>query len=169
MYRQGDLVGNLPDRIPLRIPERRDVVGVSDLETAHAAAFDHAPHLFHGGLDGSVGDAGEARVAVGVRVAKVGEPFIVDPRQFDGGLSVIQAASGAQDSVEYLGLHAVAFLVLQAQLGVGEPSDASLAVLIQTGGGHAVGAVDFSGNVLAPGRPHAVQQPEVRAFLRYPP
>ena len=114
VHRQGGLVGDLPDRIPLGIPERHDVVRVGDLETAHAAALDHAPHLFHGGLDGSVRDAGETGVAVGVRVAEVGEPLVVDPHQLDGGLGVIQPPGGAEDPVEHLGLHAVALLVLQA-------------------------------------------------------
>src|SRR2546427_6087533 len=67
------------------IPERHDVVRVCDLETAHAAAFDHPPHLFHGGLDRGVGDAGKTRVAVRVRVAEAGEPLVGDLRQLDGG------------------------------------------------------------------------------------
>src|SRR5262245_36618676 len=103
MYRQGDLVGELQDRIRLGIQEWGDVVRVSDLETAHAAAFDHALHFFHGGLDGSVGDAGEARVAVRVRIAEIGEPLVVDADQLDRGLSVIQPPGSAEDPVEYLG------------------------------------------------------------------
>src|SRR5262249_42544972 len=124
MYRQGDLVGDLPDRIPLGIPKRRDVVGVGDLETAHTTALDHAPHLFHSSFNRRVGNASETRVAVGVRAAEASEPLVVDSDELNGGPSVIQPTGGAQDSVEYLGLHAVAFLVLQAQLRVGEPSDA---------------------------------------------
>src|SRR5207248_10253068 len=71
VHRQGGLVGDFPHRVPLGIPERHDVVRVGDLETAHAA-LDHAPHLFHGGLDEGVGDAGKAGVTVGVRVAEAG-------------------------------------------------------------------------------------------------
>ena len=168
VYRQGGLVGDLPDRIPLGIPERHHVIRVGDLETAHAAALDHAPHLFYSSLNRGVRDAGETRVAIGVGVAEVGEPFIVDPHQFDGGLGVIQPPGGAEDPVEHLRLHAVALLILQAQLRVGEPPDAALAVLVETGRSHAVGALDFARDVFAPRRPHAVHEPEVRALLRHP-
>jgi hypothetical protein len=103
-----------------------------------------------------------------VRVAKVGEPLVVDSHQFDSGLSVIQPASRAEDPIEYLGLNTVALLIFQAQLRVGEPSDAALAVFVETGRGHAIGTVDLAGDVLAPGRPHAVQESEIRAVLRHP-
>src|SRR5260370_16152521 len=67
-----------------------------------------------------------------------------------------------------LGLHAVAVLVLQPHLRLGQPPDALLAVVIEAGRGHAVGAMDDARHVFAPGRAHAVHQAELGAFGRYP-
>src|SRR5215475_2838941 len=151
VQRQGGLVGDLPDRIPLGIPERHDVVRVGDFETAHTTTLDHTLHLFHCSFNGGVGDARKSGVTIRVCVAEVGELRIVNAYQLDGGLSVVQPPGGAEDPVEHFSLDAVALLVLQPQLWISEPSDAALAVVVKTSGGHAVGAVDFARDVLASG------------------
>src|SRR2546428_798983 len=58
--------------------------------------------------------------------------------------------------------------VPQPLLGGGEAADAALAGVVETGRGHAIGAVDLAGDVLAAGRPHAVPQAEHRALVGDP-
>src|SRR5439155_22907394 len=111
---------------------------------------------------------GKAREAPGVRRAEVGEPLVVDPHDLDGGLGVVHAAGGAEDAVEHLGLHAVAVLVLDAQIGIAESPDALLAVRVEPGFGHAVGAVDAARDVFAARRAHAVDEAELSALFRDP-
>ena len=104
----------------------------------------------------------------GMRVGELGEEVVVDPDHLDGGLGVGHARARAEDAVEHLGLHAVAVLVLQAELRIAQPPDPALAVLVEPRRGHAVRAVDLPGHVLAAGRPHAVGEAELPALLRDP-
>ena len=73
----------------------------------------------------------------------------------------------AEDAVEHLGLHAVAVLVLDAQIGIGEAADALLAVVVEPGLGHAVGAMDACpGTYWRPRRAHAVHaRPRLAPFF----
>src|SRR5215470_7040268 len=71
-------------------------------------------------------------------------------------------------SMGWLGLHAVALLVLETELGIAQPVDALLAVFVEAGGGHAIGAVDLPRDVLSAGRAHAARQPEERPALAHP-
>src|SRR6185503_12121196 len=121
-----------------------------------------------GGFDRVVRDRGEAGETLGVLRAEPGQPLVVDANNVYGGLAVVQPAGRAEHAVEHLGLHAVAVLVLHAQVGVGQAADSALAVLVQPGRGHAVGAVDLAGYVLPSGRAHAVHQPEIGAALGHP-
>src|SRR6266849_4748045 len=89
-----------------------------------------------------VGDAGEAGETLGMVAAEIGEPVVVDAQHRAGGLVVVEAAGGAEDAVQDLGLDAVAILLLEPQIGVGEAADALLAVLVKPGRGHPVGAMD---------------------------
>src|SRR5262249_40354461 len=86
----------------------------------------------------------------------------------DRGLRVIQPSGRAQDSVQYFALHAIAVLVENSQLWLGEPADSALAIVVQPGGGHPVRAVDASWDVLAPCRAHAARPAEAGAFLGGP-
>ena len=81
------------------------------------AALGHALDLGDRRLDRVVRDRREPGEALRVRRAEVGEPLVVDAHDLDGRLGVVQAAGGAEDAVEHLGLHAVAVLVLHAQVG----------------------------------------------------
>src|SRR5881396_2298943 len=91
---------------------------------------------------------------IGMALAEPRQPLVVDADHLDGGLGVVDPRGGAQDPVEHLGLHAVAVLVLQAELRVAQTVDALLAVLVEPGGGHAVGTVDLARDILAAGRAH---------------
>src|SRR5438874_116161 len=115
-----------------------------------------------------VRNRGPPRDAPGLGLAEVGQPLVVDAHDFRGRLGIVEPAGGAQHAVEHFGLHAVAILVLHPQLGVGEPADALLAVVVEPGGGHAIGAMDLARYVLATGRAHAVDAPEVGTRLRRP-
>jgi hypothetical protein len=57
-------------------------------------------------VDVVVRDAGEAGKAVGVGIAETGEPLVVDTQHLAGRLVVVDAAGGAEDAVQYLGLDA---------------------------------------------------------------
>src|SRR3989441_979463 len=103
-----------------------------------------------------------------MRGPKIGQPLVVDPHGLDGGLRVAEPPGDAEDAVEDLGLNAVAILVAQAGIGMGEAPDAAFAVVVEPGGGHAVRAMDAPGHVLAARRAHAAGQAEVGALLRRP-
>ncbi len=168
VHGQAGGVGGRPERLPDGIVERGHVVGVGDLDAAHAAPLGHALDLAHRRLDGEARNAGEPRVALGMRAAELGEPLVVDAHQLRGGLRILQAIAGAEDAVEHFRLHAVALLVLEAQMRVGEPAHPAAPVVVEPGGRHAVGAVDLPRHVLAARRAHAVHQPELRALPRDP-
>ena len=58
-----------------------------------------------------------------------------------------------------------AIMILKSQLRIAQAPDAALAILVEPGGGHAVGAVDLAGNVLATGRAMPLARPKVPPFL----
>ena len=97
-----------------------------------------------------VGNRREAREALGMGGAEVGEPLVVDAHHLDGRLRIVHAAGGTEDAVEHFALHAVKVLIANAQLRLGEPANTLLAVLVEAGGGHAVGAMDATRHVLSP-------------------
>ena len=163
-----DFGGDLPQRIPPRVPERRDVGAVGDVETAQRARVGDAFDFCDGRVDVVAGDAGEAGVAVGMGAAEARQPFVVDTQHFGGGLVVVDAHGGAEDAIEYFAVDAVALLILEAQVGVGEAADALAAVVVEPGRGHPIGAMDLAGNVLAARRAHAVHQAEVGPALGDP-
>src|SRR5262249_62035402 len=121
-----------------------------------------------GRLDRMIRDGSQTAVALGMGRAEVGQPFVIDPHDLDGGLGITEPPRDAEDAVEDLGLDAVAILVTQAEIRIGEAADAALAVLVQPGGGHAVRAMDAPGHVLASRRAHAAGQAEADALLRRP-
>jgi hypothetical protein len=166
--REPAAVDDFPERVPRRVPQRLQVRRVRDVEPAHGAALGHALHLRDGGLDRMVRNRRETRIALGMARAELREPLVVDPHDLDGRLRIIHAAGGAEDSVEHLGLDAVPVLVLQSQIGIGQATDALLAVVVEPGLGHAVGAMNAAGDVLASGRAHAVHEPQIGALLRNP-
>src|SRR5213594_742382 len=152
--RQPAAVDHVPQRVPVGIPERLEVRRVGDVETAQGAALDDALHLGDGRLERVVRDGREPGVALRVSRAEVREPLVVDSQNLDRGLRIVHPSRGAEHSVEHLGLHTVAILVPQAQVGVGDPTDAALAVLVETRRRHSIGAVDASGNVFPARRAH---------------
>ena len=168
VHGQARGVGGSPQRLPDRIVERGHVVGIGHLDAARSAALGHPLDLGYRRLDGEAGDAGQPRVALGMCPAEVGEPLVVDAHHLRGRLGILKSIAGAENAVEHFRLHSVALLVLEAQVRVGEPAHAAAPVVVEPGGGHAVGAVDLSRHVLAAGRAHAVDQPELRALLRDP-
>src|SRR5207247_10124712 len=86
----------------------------------------------------------------------------------DGGLGIAGPPGDAEEAVGDLGLNAVAILVAQAEIRIGEAPDAALAVVVEPRGGHAVRAMDAPGHVLAARRAHASGQAEVGSLLRRP-
>jgi hypothetical protein len=100
--------------------------------------------------------------------AEAGQPLVVDAHHLDGGFRILEAIAGAEDAVQHLGLNAVARLILQPQIGVGQTANPPAAVVVETGRRHAIGAVDLPRHVLAAGRAHPVHQPELAALLRHP-
>src|SRR5580704_18119794 len=96
------------------------------------------------------------RRPIGMGIAEIGEPLVVDARHLAGGFVVVDPAGGAENAVQYLGLDAVAVLVFDPQFGVRHATDALLAVLVDPLRGHAVGAMDLARLVEAAGRAHAV-------------
>jgi hypothetical protein len=101
-------------------------------------------------------------------IAELDEPVIVDAQHLVSGLVVVEAAGGAEDAVQHLGLDAVTVLVLEPQIGIGEAADAPLAVVIEPFRRHPIGTVDLARLVEPAGRAHAVHQPEGRALLGDP-
>ena len=157
----------LPQRFPERIPQRRHVGPVGDVEAAHAA-LGVAHHLGHRLFHVVVGDVGQPDQPIGRAAAEIVQPVIVDAQHLEGGLGIVQPAARAQHAVQHLGLHAVAVLVLQAHRHVGQAANALLAVVVEAGRGHAVGAVDDARHVFAAGRAHAVHQAELGALGAHP-
>ncbi len=157
----------LPQRLPERIPQRRHVRPVGDIEAAHAA-LGVAHHLGHRLFHVVVGNVGQPDQPIGRGAAEIVQPVVVDAQHLEGGLGIVEPAARAQHAVQHLGLHAVAVLVLQAHRHLGQPADALLAVVVETGRGHAVGTVDDARHVFAAGRPHAVHQAELGALGAHP-
>ena len=164
VQRQARRIDDLPERVPVRIPQRLDVGRVRDVEPGQPPALGHALDLGDGGLERMVRDRREAREALGMRRAEPGEPLVVDAGDLDRGLAVGEPSRHAEDPVEHLGLHAVAVLVQDPQLGLGEAADSFLAVVVEPGGGHPVRAIDASGHVLAPADPMPQARPRLAPF-----
>ena len=167
VQRNAGLVAELPQRLPMLVPQRRHVGPVGDVEAAHAA-LGAAHRLGDRLLHVVVREVGQADQPLGRRLAEIVEPVVVDAQHLQRGLGIVQPAARAQHAVDHLGLHAVAVLVLEAELGFGEAADALLAVVVEAGRGHAVGAVDDARHVFAAGRAHAVDQAELGAVLAGP-
>ena len=161
-------VDRLPQGVPVTVVEGLHVEGVRDLETADGAPLRDPLDLGHRRLDVVVGDAGDAGEAVGMGLAEVGEPFVVDPHDLDRGFRIVQPVRGPEDPVEHLAPDPVEVLVPHPELGLGEPADPLGSVLVEALGGHPVGAVDHARHVLAPRRPHGVREPEVGPAPRHP-
>jgi hypothetical protein len=161
-------VDDLPQRVPVRVPQRLEVGRVGDVQPAQRPALGHALHLGDGRVDRMVGDRGEAPEALRMRRAEIRQPLVVDAHDLHRRLGVIEPAAGAEHAVQHFGLHAITVLILDAQVGIGEPADAPPAVLVEPRGGHAIGAMDLAGDVLAAGRAHPVHVTEVGALLRGP-
>jgi hypothetical protein len=168
VQRQPGGVDDFPQRIPVRVPQRLQIRRVGDVEAAECAAPGDALDLGDGRFDRMVRDRSEAGEALGVRRAESGEPLVVDAQDLDGGLTIVQAAGGAQHTVEDLGLDAVTVLVLYSEVGIGQAADTAAAVFVQAGRGHAIGAMDLAGDVFPSRRTHAVNQTEIGAALGHP-
>ena len=113
-------------------------IRLDHLQAADAAAPGDPVDFGDGGGNVMVGDGCQPGETVGMGIAEIGQPFVVDAGQFDGGFGVVQPLAGAQDAEQHLRLDSVPVLVLDPQVGIGQPADALLAVLIQSLGGHAV-------------------------------
>ena len=157
-----------PQGVPVTVVERLHVDGVRDLEAAYRAPLRDPLDLGHRRVDVVVGDAGDPGEAVGMGLAEVGEPFVVDAHDLDGRLAVVQPVRGPEDPVEHLAPHPVEVLVPHPKLGLGETADPLGAVFVEALGGHPVGAVDHPRHVFAPRRSHAVHEPEVGPAPRHP-
>jgi hypothetical protein len=168
VQRQPGRVDDFPQRLPVRVPQRLQVRRVGDVETAQRPALCDALDFGNGGLDRMIRDRAEAGEALGIRRAEFGEPRVVDAHDFDRGLGIVEPAGGAEDAIEHLGLHAVAILILHAEIGIGQTADAALAVLVEPRRRHAIGALDLAGHIQPPSRTHAVHVTEVGALLRRP-
>ena len=159
--------GELPQRLPERIPERRHVGAVGDVEALHAplgAAHRLGDRLLHV----VVRNVGQADQPGGRGLAEVVEPVVVDAQHHDRGFRVVQPAARPQHAVQNLGLYAVAVLVLEAMIDLGQAADALLAVVVQSGRGHAVGSMDDARHVFASRRAHAIHESELRALEARP-
>ena len=163
VQRNAGLVAELPQRLPMLVPQWRHVGPVGDVEAAHAA-LGVAHRLGHRFFHVVVRDVGQPDQPVGRLLAEIMEPVVVDAQHLQRRLGIVQPAARAQHAVQDLGLHAVAVLVLQAHLGLGQAADALLAVVVEARGGHAVGAMDDARHVFAAGRAHAVHQTELGAL-----
>src|SRR5438067_2738607 len=103
--RQVHVVHGLPERLPDRMPHRLHVPRARELHPAQAE-LRHAVDLLHGRVDVAVGQAGQADVAVGIVIAEVLQPVVVDPEHLVRGLGIVEPRGGAEDAVDDLGLHA---------------------------------------------------------------
>ena len=168
MHRQPARGDRVPYRVPPGVPQRRHVVAAGDFEPADIAALGDALDLADRRVDGRGLGCWRARQSAPGAAAEIGEPVIVDAQHRAGRLIVVEPVGGAENPVKDFGLDAVAILILEPQVGVGQPADCSFSIGIKPGRGHAVGAVDLARLVLAPGRTHAVRQPERRAVLGNP-
>src|SRR5262249_14877056 len=83
-------------------------------------------------------------------------------------LRVVEPTGHSEDAVQHLALNAVTTLVEETQLGIGEPANPALAIVVEPGGCHPVRAVDASGDVLAARRAHATGAAEGSTLLRDP-
>ena len=129
VQRQAAGVDDLPQRVPVRVPERRELRRVGDVETAQHAALGDALDLGDGGLDRMVRDRGEAGEALGVRRAEVGEPLVVDAHDLDGrprGRSCVPWRRGSRTAPRPARRRRS--WSLDPELGVGEPANAALAI-----------------------------------------
>src|SRR5262249_41671200 len=156
-----------PRRLPRGMPHGIHVPRARELEALQPHPR-HASDLLHGGVDVSVGQAGQADLPVGIVPAEVLQPVVVDPEHLLGRLVVVQARGCAEDAEDDLGLHAVELHVLQAQVRIGRPPDALLAVLVEPDRGHLVDAIILAGHQLGAARADAADQTERRAVLASP-
>ena len=115
-----------------------------------------------------VRDVGEAAIALGLVAAEIGQPIIVDAQHRTGRFVVVEAIGGAENAVENFRLDAVAILVLETEIRVGQTPDFLLFVIVKPGRSHAVGTVDLARLIFAAGRAHPGVEPERGAVLGDP-
>src|SRR3546814_16752389 len=101
-------------------------------------------------------------------LAETGQPFVVDTHHFRRGLRIVQPLARSKDAIEHFSLDAVAILVLDAKVRIGQSPDAFLAIVVEPGRRHAVGALYLTRDVLAHGGAHADLPAELRAPLTHP-
>ena len=168
MQRQAARRDGAPHRLPPRVPQPSHVVPSRDFDAAHATTTRHPLDLADRGVDVVVRDAGEPGKAVGMGIAELGEPVVVDAQHLARGLVIVDPNRGAEDTVQHLGLNPVSVLVLDPQLGIGHAADALFAVVVDSFRRHPVRAMDLAGLIEPAARAHAVHQPERGAILGHP-
>src|SRR5262245_1363410 len=66
--RQSGGIDGLPERGPARVPQRSDVGGVGDVEAAQRAPLGHPLDLGQSRVQRAVGNTGQARITIGMRL-----------------------------------------------------------------------------------------------------
>ncbi len=110
----------------------------------------HSVDLLDGRVEVAVRQTGEPDVALGIVLAELDEPVVVDPEHLARRLVVAEPRRGPEDTEEHLGLDAVPVHVLDAQVRIAWAADPLLAVVVE------------------PGRRHHVDEPERRSLLGRP-
>jgi hypothetical protein len=94
--------------------------------------------------------------------------LIVDAQHLSRGIVILQPHARAENAIEHFRLHAVALLILEAQLRIGQAPNSFAAVVIEPGRSHSVGSMDLAWNIWAACRTHPVHQSEFGPVLSDP-
>jgi len=128
----------------------------------------HSVDLLDGRVEVAVRQTGEPDVALGIVLAELDEPVVVDPEHLARRLVVPEPRRGPEDTEEHLGLDAVPVHVLDAQVRIAWAADPLLAVVVEPGRRHHVHPMVLPGHVLRARRPDAADEPERRSLLGRP-
>ena len=125
--------------------------------------------FLHGRIDVAVGQAGEADLAVGVVPAEVLQPVVVDAQHLVRRLVILDPRGDAEDAEDDLGVDAVFFHFLDAQMRVAGTALAALARVVEPGFGHLVDPVVLARDERRANRADGAGNPHLNPGLGDPP
>src|SRR5262249_20088233 len=119
-------------------------------------------------VDVAIRQAGEADLAVGIVAAEILQKVVIDAQALAGRLVVFEPRHDAENAEDDLGIDAVLFHLLDAQVRVAGPRLAALTGVVRAGSGNLADPVVLPGHELTADRADAAPPAHIDAALCHP-